>query len=162
MKYKKALEATSAASTTNLDEFRDKHTPTFTKFVSHWSPDTVKSEVMSVYAQDAYFNDTLKELTGRDQIAEYMERSLGATTGVAVEVNDIAYGNSDFYYRWTMKIYFKSLNNRNPGVSEGMSQIRYTEDGLIALHRDFWDAASGIFEYLPVFRSAMPWVKGKF
>ena len=67
----------------------------------------------------------------------------------------------DFYYRWTMTIYYKSLNKGEPGVSDGMSQIWYTDDGLIGLHRDFWDAASGIFEYLPVFRSAIPWVKRK-
>ena len=161
MNYEKALEATSSAAVSSSAELRDKFTSKFTNFVGQLSPETVKNQVLSVYAQDAYFDDTLKVLTGRDQIAEYMERSLGATTGVTVEIKDVAYGESDFYYRWTMKIFFKSLNKRNPGVSDGMSQIRYTKNGLIALHRDFWDAASGIFGYLPVFRSAIPWVKGK-
>ena len=160
MIYEKALEATSFAATSNV-ELRDRYTSKFSEFVSQLSAETVRSQVMSVYAKDAYFNDTLKELTGRDRIAAYMERSLGATTGVTVEVKDISYSAYDFYYRWTMTIYYKSLNKGEPGVSDGMSQIRYTDDGLIGLHRDFWDAASGIFEYLPVFRSAIPWVKRK-
>ncbi len=161
MNYEKALSSTSVASQGFSKELRCEFSTKFPDFVRQLSPDKVNGQVIAAYAQDAYFNDTLKELYGRKTIADYMEKSLDATTGVSVEIKDISYGDSDFYYRWTMKIFFKTLNKGNPAVSDGMSQIRYTEDGLISLHRDFWDAASGIFEYLPVFRSAIPWVKGK-
>ena len=34
-------------------------------------------------------------------------------------------------------------------------------DGKIVLHRDYWDAASGLYEYLPVVGGLIRWIKGR-
>ncbi|MEE3234692.1 MAG: nuclear transport factor 2 family protein [Candidatus Latescibacterota bacterium] len=161
MNYDSALKATCSETEDKVQQLRKNFTEVFEDFVSQMSPESIEQKVKATYASDAYFNDTLQELNGRDEIAWYMERSLAATNGVSVTVEDVAFSGVDFYYRWKMKIFFKSLNKGKPGISDGMSQIRYTDDGYIVMHRDFWDAASGFFAYLPVLRTAIPWVKGR-
>ena len=61
----------------------------FVDFVSVMSVETVRARVHQVYAGDAYFNDTLKEVRGAAAIEEYMAESLGATEEVAVEVTEV-------------------------------------------------------------------------
>ena len=35
----------------------------FTEFLREWDPETIADSVRSVYASDAYFNDTIKEIS---------------------------------------------------------------------------------------------------
>ncbi|MFP6680568.1 MAG: hypothetical protein VCB07_00080, partial [Gammaproteobacteria bacterium] len=65
------LESGGAAERIALERFAD--------FVSEMSPDSMREKVQRVYAADAYFNDTLKEIVGALAIEEYMARSMEAT-----------------------------------------------------------------------------------
>jgi hypothetical protein len=35
----------------------------------------------------------------------------------------------------------------------------FSSDGLVTLHRDYWDAAEELYEKLPVVGSVMRWLK---
>lgn len=131
----------------------------FTDFVREWQPETIVESVQAVYAEDAYFNDTVKELNTNGAIAHYLAESLEATEIVRIEVVDVARSGVDYYYRWVMDIKFRNLNNGAWTQSEGMSQIRFNREGKIVLHRDFWDAAGGLFAYMPVVGSLLKWIK---
>lgn len=133
----------------------------FTEFVRQMRVETIAANARLVYAKDAYFNDTVKELEGSEAIAEYLAESLEATEEVNVEVVDVARSGVDYYYRWVMDIKFRNLNGGNWARSEGMSQIRFNGEGRVVLHRDFWDAAGGLFAYMPVVGSLIKWIKGR-
>ena len=133
----------------------------FTEFLREWDPDTIAGSVRSVYASEAYFNDTIKEIHTSEQIARYLAESLEATETVRVEVTDVARSGVDYYFRWVMDIKFRNLNNGAWTRSEGMSQIRFDHEGKVLLHRDFWDAAGGLFAYMPVVGSLLKWIKGR-
>ena len=133
----------------------------FTEFVGEMHPDTIKAKVLSVYSDEAYFNDTLKELNGKEAIADYLEDSLRATDGVEVKMDDFSRSGIDYYFRWRMNIKFRSLNRGQPGHSEGMSQVRYNSDMKIVLHRDYWDSTTGLFQYIPMLGSLLAYVRGR-
>jgi hypothetical protein len=48
-----------------------------------------------------------------------------------------------------MLIVSPGLNDGAPLVSYGVSQFRFDQEGKVLLHRDFWDAGTGLYEYLP-------------
>ena len=133
----------------------------FTEFLQEWDPETIADKVQAVYASEAYFNDTIKEVDSNKKIAHYLAKSLEATETVRVEVLDVARSGVDYYFRWVMNIKFRNLNNGSWTQSEGVSQIRFDHEGKVLLHRDFWDAAGGLFAYMPVVGSLLRWIKGR-
>jgi len=133
----------------------------FTDFVRIMDAETIAQRALEVYAENAYFNDTVKELSGSAVIGAYLAESLEATEEVKVEVVDVARSGIDYYYRWVMDIKFRNLNGGEWTSSEGMSQIRFNPQGRVVLHRDFWDSAGGLFAYMPVVGSLLKWIKGR-
>jgi len=106
--------------------------------------------IRQVYAEDVYFNDTLKTIRSVDQLEEYLADSADAVEVGTVEFLDLAVANGNYYFRWEMSLRFKKLRRGVLTRSLGMSHIRFNAEGRVALHQDFWDSASGLFEHVPV------------
>ncbi len=60
-----------------------------------------------------------------------------------------------------MDIRFKNYNQGRIARSVGISHLRFDTEGKIILHKDFWDAAGGLYEYLPVLGGVMRWIKSR-
>ena len=164
MGYIEALERTDPLRIGALEpgsEEERQALATFTEFIADMTPESICEKVQQVYAEDAYFNDTLKELVGAAAIEEYMARSMGATESVRAVVDDVSSSGGDYYVRWTMYIRFKKYNDGQIARSEGISHLRFDADGKIILHRDYWDAAGGLYEHLPVIGGLIRWIKGR-
>lgn len=68
----------------------------FTDFVSVMSPESAAEKTLSVYAEKAYLNDALVQITGDEAIRAYFVSSLGGVERVTVEVTDVAESNGNF------------------------------------------------------------------
>lgn len=164
MSYRQALEQTGLALGDGFASGSAEEVQAiarFTEFLREWDPETIADTVRAVYASEAYFNDTIKELSSNEKIAHYLTESLQATETVRIDVLDVARSGVDYYFRWIMDIKFQNLNNGGWTQSEGMSQIRFDHEGKVLLHRDFWDAAGGLFVYMPVIGFLLRWIKGR-
>ena len=122
----------------------------FTDFVSVMSPEIAAEKTLSVYAVNAYLNDTLAQITGAEAIRDYFVSSLAGAEHVAVEVTDVAVSGGNYYFRWIMDIQFMSLKKGEVTRSVGMSHVRFDRDGKVVFHNDYWDSTSGFFEHVPV------------
>jgi len=120
----------------------------------------VTSKVRGVYAPDAWFNDTIATEVGIDAIEKYLLKTAEGTEAVSAKINDIAVSGSDIYVRWTMEIRTKNLAGGKPIITEGVSQLRFDEQGRIVLHQDFWNPATGIYQHLPLLGPAIRFVNG--
>lgn len=49
-----------------------------------------------------------------------------------------------------MRLRFKKLRRGELTRSLGVSHMSFDAEGRVALHRDFWDSASGLLEHVPV------------
>jgi hypothetical protein len=56
----------------------------------------------------------------------------------------------DWLVRWTMMIRFRKLRRGVDTWTIGMSHLRLAADGRIAYQQDYWNAADGIYEHVPV------------
>lgn len=133
----------------------------FADFVADMSPETAREWAPKLYAEDAYFNDTLKEVIGAKAIEEYFVHSLAGADRVTAQILDVARSGNNHYVRWTMMIRFKSLADGRDTHSTGISHLRFNREGQIAFHQDHWDAAGGFFEYVPVVGRLIRYVKGR-
>ena len=164
MTYQEALQRTASIAERAPEPGSEEEVraiAAFSDFVRQMRAETIADNARRVYAEEAYFNDTVKELEGSEAIADYLAESLEATEEVNVEVVDVARSGIDYYFRWVMDIKFRKLNGGDWARSEGMSQIRFDGNGQVVLHRDFWDAAGGLFAYMPVVGSLIRWIKGR-
>lgn len=133
----------------------------FSDFFSDFSPEAIRQKVRHVYADTVYFNDTLKEIRGIDALEAYLVESAEAVESGTVEIRDVAQSEGNYYFRWIMDLQFRKFK---PGVmtrSVGMSHIRFDKAGKIVYHQDYWDAAGGLFEHIPVVGWMIRKIKGR-
>lgn len=112
------------------------------------APD-LDERVRAVYAEDAWFNDTLKTVEGVDGLARYLGHTADALESGRAEILDVASSNGDYYVRWEMTLRFAKIARGETHRSVGVSHLRFDEEGKVVLHQDFWDSTSGLFEHVP-------------
>ena len=133
----------------------------FIELFGNLTAETVRAKAKSVYAPDAYFNDTLKTLIGAETIEAHLVRSAEAAEQITVDVVDVAEASGNYYLRWVMDVRFKSLKKGQVVRSIGVSHIRFNQAGQVVLHQDYWDAASGLFEHIPVLGWVLSSIKNR-
>lgn len=109
------------------------------------SPQTL-DDIDAVYAESATFRDPFQQVHGRDAIkALYanMFRRLQVPRFVIGEV--VAQGGQAFV-SWDFRF---ELGGRAQQIHGG-TLLTLAADGRIAAHRDYWDAAEGVYEKLPL------------
>lgn len=131
----------------------------FANFYSNVTPDSVRTQIGTVYAEAIFFNDTLKTLRTRSALESYFVKTAEHASAMRVTVIDVARSGANYYVRWTMEVRFKGASDSVFTI--GISQLRFNEQGLIVFHQDFWDSTSGFFEHLPVLGGILGWIKSK-
>jgi limonene-1,2-epoxide hydrolase len=134
----------------------------FKAFFATFSPDKVDKLLALTYADDAYFNDTLKEIRGLANLAPYLRHSAEAVEACRVEVHDVTRNaGGDFFVRWSMMIRFKRFAKGVDTWSIGVSHLRFDASGKVVFHQDYWNAADGLFQYVPLLGGMIRWIKKK-
>ena len=133
----------SAAETAALEQFA--------KFFSSFAADRIELLLPQTYAEDIYFNDTLKSVRGRQPLAHYLAESADAVEQCTVQILDTTRSASgEYWVRWKMMIRFKKLRRGVDTWTIGASHLRFNSEGLVVYHQDYWNAADGIFQHIPL------------
>ena len=130
-------------------------------FFTDMTPASARANAASVYAPNAYLNDTVVGIFGADVIGEYFAHAAAQAEVFNVEFLDVVRGDVDYYIRWQMTVRAEALSNGVPVVSYGTTQFRFDEQGRVLIHKDFWDAATGVYEHLPYFCRVMAYIHRK-
>ena len=145
------LEPDSEAERQAIERFQD--------LLSDFKAPDFRNQIREVYAEEAFFNDTLKTVRGVDQIEDYLIASADAIDMGTVEFLDVVGKDGDYYFRWRMTLRFKRFARGEETTSIGMSHVRFDAAGKVLLHQDFWDSTAGLFEHVPVLGSVLRRVK---
>lgn len=130
----------------NLPDFARR----FHDYLAGFSAETVASRTTEVYAEDAYLNDTLKTVRGNTAIRDYFAETFDRVRALDASVEEVVGHGRSWFYRWRMTLTFEDLNKGRPLVSIGVSHVVFDEDGRVAVHQDYWDAATFFFTAVPV------------
>jgi hypothetical protein len=132
----------------------------FEAFFSQFAGDRVGRLLEQTYAADVWFNDTLKTVRGRDALGRYLHESAAAVEECRVEVLDrTRVQPGEFLLRWRMMIRFRKLRRGIDTWTVGVSHLRFDADGRVAYHQDYWNAADGVYEHVPVLGALIRAVK---
>lgn len=112
-----------------------------------------------IYALQARFIDPFNDVQGLMQIQrifrhmfETLEQPHFVVTGKVVD-NDQCFLLWDFHFR------FRAFRRDVAQTIAGTSHLQFDAQGLITLHHDYWDAAHGLYQQMPVLGSLMRWLR---
>ncbi len=134
----------------------------FKDFFGNLTAESVRKKTKSTYSEDAFLNDTLKTVRGNEAIEEYFLETAKNAKKVQATVEDIAVSDGNYYIRWVMDVEFAKFKKGQTIRTIGITQVRFTPDGKIALHQDFWDPAAGLYEHIPVLGGLIGLIKSQF
>jgi len=122
------------------------------------TPETV-DQLGEVYAPDARFVDPFNDVHGLEEVKRiyrHMYLSLESPrfviTGKVVDADQC-------FLTWDFNFRFRSFHRGTNQTIRGATHLRLNADGLIELHRDYWDAAQELYEKIPVISVLMRWLR---
>ena len=110
---------------------------------------SVRDQTATVYAPEAWLYDNLAIVSGAPAIEKYFAKAAADVRALSVEFLQTTQDGPDYFVRWRMSVEADALNDGQPMVSYGVTQFRFDGQGRVLVHRDFWDAATGLYEYIP-------------
>lgn len=113
-------------------------------------------------SSDIYFKDPFHEIRGIAAFREVFEDMFLKTKNPTFTVTSAASGTDVAFMQWRFDCTPRSRLAGRSLTFEGASTIRWNERGLICDHRDYWDAATGIYENLPLVGAVMRIVRKGF
>jgi hypothetical protein len=127
-------------------------------FFENLSPADVAT-IGQFYAPQARFKDPFNEVVGVSAIQgifahmfEALEQPRFVVTGRVVQ-------GQQCFLTWDFLFAFKNFEKGVTQTVRGASHLVLDEQGLVSLHRDYWDAAEELYEKLPVVGALMRWLK---
>lgn len=100
------------------------------------------------YADDVRFVDPFNDLLGiaaLRRVFEHMFATLDEPKFVVLEI--VAEGDRAWL---TWDFHFRRRGRRQAWRIHGATRLRFAADGRVAEHIDYWDAAAGLYEKLPL------------
>ena len=128
------------------------------EFFEALSPQSVK-EIAHFYAPDARFKDPFNDVTGIVPITRIFEHMFVALEQPRFVVTNQVVQGAQCFLTWEFHFAFKRFAPGKPQVILGASHLVFSPQGLVTLHRDYWDAAEELYEKLPLVGGLMRWLK---
>lgn len=98
------------------------------------------------FASDAVFEDPFNAVRGTAAIRRIFGHMYEVCEHPKFAVLSSALSNNTAWLQWDFTFTYRG----GPMKISGASMIRFDEDGLVSMHIDYWDAASQLYEKLPL------------
>lgn len=128
--------------------------------IAHWfqtlTPESLE-RVGEMYAQDAVFVDPFNQLTGLTAVRAVYQHMFDTLKQPRFIVTTIVERERDGFMTWD---FLFECRGQAQQIS-GCTQFELNDQGLIVLHRDYWDAAQQVYEKIPLLGSVMRMIRRK-
>ncbi|MGC9325135.1 MAG: nuclear transport factor 2 family protein [Desulfomonilia bacterium] len=129
----------------------------FKEYYAVFAAEKIRTLTEALYADDAYFEDGIRQVRGRENITAYFLSTTEAFEECTFDVKDVAYSSGNYYFRWIMHLKLKRYGD-SPLELPGMSHVRFDNTGQVVFHHDYWETLS-LFERFPIIGSVITWIK---
>lgn len=138
------------------------HTHAAIERLVHWyehlTPDHLRT-LDTYYAPDARFKDPFNDVRGVPAIAQVFAHMFTTLDQPRFVVTERVVQGHQAFLVWEFHFRFRRWRSGIPQCIGGATHLRFNESGLVAMHRDYWDAAEELHEKLPVVGTLMRWLR---
>ncbi|WP_051603118.1 nuclear transport factor 2 family protein [Simplicispira psychrophila] len=116
-------------------------------------------QLAQCYASGARFKDPFNDLQGVPAIVRVFEHMFATLERPRFVVTQRIVQGDQAFLVW--EFYFRLRHKRwcNEQFIRGATHLQLDAHGLVALHRDYWDAAEELYEKLPALGGLMRWLR---
>ena len=111
-----------------------------------------------IYTEDVWFKDPFNEVEGIEQVSHIFTHMFEQVDTPRFVVTHSVLQDDQAFLTWDFLFRMRRFSDEEQCI-RGATHVRFTSDGLVAYHRDYWDAAEELYEKLPVVSSLMRWLK---
>jgi hypothetical protein len=111
-------------------------------------------QLAQVYAADARFKDPFNDVLGHAAIARIFRHMFVQLREPRFVVLERMTQGEHAFLTWELHFSFARWPARRH-VIRGATHVRFNAAGLVALHRDYWDAAEELYEKIPLLGALM-------
>ena len=112
----------------------------------------------SIYAANARFKDPFNDVQGLEPIRHIFTHMFTQVHEPRFVVKTRVLQGNDAFITWEFLFRMKRFSNAGQCI-RGATHLRFDTSGLVAEHRDYWDAAEELYEKLPLIGSLMRLLK---
>lgn len=112
-----------------------------------------------LYAVDSRFKDPFNEVQGLPAIRHVFEHMFVTLEQPRFVVTGRVVQGQQCFLTWEFLFAFRNFHKGVTQTVRGASHLVFDGQGLVTLHRDYWDAAEELYEKLPVVGRLMRWLK---
>ncbi|WP_050476545.1 nuclear transport factor 2 family protein [Herbaspirillum rhizosphaerae] len=110
------------------------------------------------YAPDVRFKDPFNDVQGIPAVMAVYEHMFDTTDNPRFVIDDRVVDGDQAFITWAFQFGLKG----KPYVIVGGTHLKFNADGLVILHRDYWDAAEELLQKLPVVGGLIRWLCSLF
>lgn len=107
---------------------------------------------------DMRFKDPFNDVRGVEAYRVLLGKMFDAIPDIRFSVSHRALSGDACFLRWRCRGTLQ-VAGRKPWVVEGMSELRFADDGRVREHVDHWDAAEQFYEKLPVLGPVLRFIR---
>lgn len=133
-------------------------TQTLATFFETLTPDSV-SQLHRLYDAQARFKDPFNEVQGLAEIERIFCHMYVALDQPHFVITRQLVDGDQAFLTWEFRFRFKRFDTSTWQTVRGGSHVVFNDQGLVNLHRDYWDAAEELYEKLPLLGGVMRWLK---
>ena len=111
------------------------------------------------YQPDAWFKDPFNEVRGLPRVQRIYAHMFEALEQPRFRVTTRIVQGRECFLAWEFRFGLRRRRGDKELLVRGGSHLKLANDGRIAWHRDYWDAAEELYEQLPVLGAMMRWLK---
>lgn len=121
------------------------------------TPQTV-GRAAEFYANDAQFRDPFNDVHGVPAIEAVLHHMFTHSDNPHFIIGERIVQGQQAFVTWTFVCTLRGM------VYEvvGGTHFRFNQDGLVTLHRDYWDAAEELLQKLPLVGAPIRWLRRRF
>lgn len=127
-------------------------------FFETLSPQSV-AQLHTIYDAQARFKDPFNEVQGLPEIEKIFRHMYVALEQPHFVVTGQVVDGTQAFLTWEFRFRFKRFDTTTLQAVRGASHVLFNDQGLVTVHRDYWDAAEELYEKLPVLGGLMRWLK---
>ena len=128
----------------------------FTK--PYGSPAPSKKQWEEFYSENVIFIDPTQETKGLKPYIEAQEKLLKRCDDVYLETHAVSIDGDCGFVEWTMGLKIMGKEFIYPGTT----RLRFSDNGLIKEHRDYFDFCGPTFSPIPILGPFIRWLYARF
>lgn len=144
--------------TATLSAQTQPHLHNFVQFFESLSPSSLVN-IHRIYATNARFKDPFNDVQGPLAIQHIFEHMYATVHDPRFVVVQAIQQGSNAFVTWDFHFRFQRFSPLVTQTIHGATHLQFDEQGLVLLHRDYWDAAEELYEKLPAVGTLMRWLK---